>query len=375
MPEDRPLIVMVQAMSGLRGPAQTLLEFVRYLQPRRDVIVALPEGALADRLRGFDAKVLALPRRSGRTGSWFRGARRLRAEVDRIDRPIVFHANGLSALNLAVPAARSREAPVLVHCHDYEIVPSTRRALRLWRGMHLQTRFVSVSEFTRGLLEGTGAVPSVAGVLPNPIVCANFEIDGAEAHDPFRVGFVGGGEPRKGLDHLVTVADLLRTEPIEYHVFGIDRAATPRGYVGKCVERIQQLDLSDRFRWHGWTDDVPAAYASVDAVLIPSRKESFGRVAIEGMASGLPVIAPRISGLSEVVWDGVSGMLYEPDCLEEAASLLRRIASDTQLRARLRSGALEAVRRFDISVVGATLLRHHDALLDVSEPSRVDVES
>ena len=111
-------------------------------------------------------------------------------------------------------------------------------------------------------------------------------------------------------------------------------------------------------------------------MLIPSLKESFGRVAIEGMASGLPVIAPRISGLSEVVWDGVSGMLYEPDCLEEAASHLRpgRVGCTVAGAIALRR-APEAVRRFDISVVGATLLRHYDALLEASEPSRVDVES
>lgn len=358
-----PLIIMVQAMSGIRGPAQALLEFVSYLQPRRRLSVALPQGGLADHLRDdLGVPVIHLPAHSERRGAWLPSARALRHEISRIEEPILIHANGLSALNLAAPAARSLHIPVLVHSHDHEIFPSTRRSLQVWRRLHVPTRFVSTSEFTRGLLEGTGAVPVVAGVLASPLVGSDYLREHEPPHDPFRVGFVGGVQRRKGLHNLVQIADLLREEAVEFHIFSIDRALERGGYIGRCVAEIRRLGLMDRFVWHGWIDEISSAYAEVDAVLMPSEKEGFGRVAIEGMAGGLPVVAPRISGFSEVVWDRVSGLLYDPGRPHEAAECMRRLISDPDLRARLRAGGLDAVRRFDIEVVGPMLLEHYAAL-------------
>jgi glycosyltransferase involved in cell wall biosynthesis len=186
----------------------------------------------------------------------------------------------------------------------------------------------------------------------------------------FRIGFIGGKEPRKGVHVLVKISELLRYEYVEWHLWGIDphRGRTP--YIQGCQTKVARLGLGDQFKWHGKTDDPASAYASVDAVLIPSVNESFGRVAIEAMSAGLPVVATRVTGHSEVIWDGYSGLLFDLHRPVEAASHLLRLMRDETLRAKLSEGSKKAVARFDISRVGPQLEQCYLQLLANALPEQ-----
>ena len=58
-------------------------------------------------------------------------------------------------------------------------------------------------------------------------------------------------------------------------------------------------------------DQVPVAYRAADVLVVPSRSESFGLVAAEAQACGMPVVAARVGGLEHVVADGETGFLIE----------------------------------------------------------------
>lgn len=82
--------------------------------------------------------------------------------------------------------------------------------------------------------------------------------------------------------------------------------------------------------------DVDAVWESADVVLVPSTEpEPFGRVAIEAMAFGCPVIAAAHGGLLDIVADNESGMLVPPRDAEALAQAMHKLASDADLRARL----------------------------------------
>ncbi|WGW12538.1 glycosyltransferase [Saxibacter everestensis] len=87
-------------------------------------------------------------------------------------------------------------------------------------------------------------------------------------------------------------------------------------------------------------------YAASDVSAVPSRSESFGLVAAEAGACGLPVIAAAVGGLSEVVDDGVSGVLVDSHQPTAWAKALRRVLSDDDLRAEMGRSALEHVAQF-----------------------------
>jgi glycosyltransferase involved in cell wall biosynthesis len=363
-----PLIVMVHPLAGMRGPARTLLDLAGYLAGSWDILIAVPHGFLSRTVHDTlgEAEVLPLPLSSSRPLSWLRGSTALLSAVQRRRRPVLIHANGLSALNLAAPVARHLKAPVFVHFHASEIPLRTRLVLGTWGRLHVRMNFFPVSDFSRGLLEGTSVRPLVQGVIPNPIACSTFRTHRDSPRRPFRVGFLGSKSPRKGLHVLIEVARLLREEDLEWHLYGLDLPRARDEYVDQCIMRIEELGLQDKFRWHGKVEDLPAAYAAIDALLIPSSQESFSRVALEGMASGLPIVASRIAGLSEVVWDEYSGLLFDPLHPEEAGEHLRRILHDADFRIGLMEGASRAASRFDVPVIGRRLEHFYQDLLESS---------
>ena len=89
-----------------------------------------------------------------------------------------------------------------------------------------------------------------------------------------------------------------------------------------------------------------ALYASADLCVLPSRTETCGLVALEAMASGLPVVAADAGGLRESVVDGVTGFLVPPDDARGFASAIARLVLDPELRRRMsEEGRLAAMSR------------------------------
>lgn len=95
----------------------------------------------------------------------------------------------------------------------------------------------------------------------------------------------------------------------------------------------------------GPVDDLTPEYLRCRAVVMPSREEGFGLVALEAALHAVPVIASRVDGLPEVVADGESGLLVEPENVPELEAAMRRLHADPELAVRLgkraRTRALE----------------------------------
>ena len=93
--------------------------------------------------------------------------------------------------------------------------------------------------------------------------------------------------------------------------------------------------------------ELTAAYASADALVFPSTTETLGLAMLEALSSGLPVIAARAGASHEVVTDGESGLLYEPDDPGSLVAACRRVLTDGDLRARLAEGARKSAETKD----------------------------
>lgn len=101
--------------------------------------------------------------------------------------------------------------------------------------------------------------------------------------------------------------------------------------------------LGDAAEFLGWLDgpDLAGAYADADAFLFPSQTDTYGQVVVEAQASGVPVVAVRSGGPADLIAEGRTGLLCEPNPDEVAAKLLR-VAENGSLRARLIRGGLAA---------------------------------
>lgn len=107
-----------------------------------------------------------------------------------------------------------------------------------------------------------------------------------------------------------------------------------------------------RARAQGLADDVEALgeqelvvplLSIADLLLLPSSQESFGVAALEAMACEVPVVASRVGGLPEVIADGETGFLREPDDIDGMAAGAVRLLSDPALHRRVAQDALRAV--------------------------------
>ncbi len=117
---------------------------------------------------------------------------------------------------------------------------------------------------------------------------------------------------------------------------------------GRTQALVHELGLADRVHFVGVVDEVAPLLSAADLLLLPSETESFGLVALEAMASGVPVVASRVGGLPEVVEHGVTGYLAPVGDVEAMAEFSLRILSDCEVRKRFGEAARErAVRLFD----------------------------
>jgi L-malate glycosyltransferase len=101
------------------------------------------------------------------------------------------------------------------------------------------------------------------------------------------------------------------------------------------------LGVAEDVQFLGEQDQVVPLLSAADVFLLPSAQESFGLAALEAMACEVPVVASRIGGLPELVEDGVSGFLHDPDDLAGMARSAIKLLTDEALHRR----AAEAARR------------------------------
>ncbi len=111
------------------------------------------------------------------------------------------------------------------------------------------------------------------------------------------------------------------------------------------METVERLGAEDVFLagWHSH-DELPGFLNAVDVVVLPSVREQFGAVLVEGMACGLPVVAVDAYGPAEIVDDGETGWLVEPDDVDGMARALTEVVADRAERRRRGRAAREIAR-------------------------------
>jgi D-inositol-3-phosphate glycosyltransferase len=187
--------------------------------------------------------------------------------------------------------------------------------------------------------------------------------------------FAGRIQPLKAPDVLLrAVAELLAQTPSLRSRLVVPVVGGPSGTGLEHPESLAQLSselgLDDvvRFVPPVAQDELARWCAAATLVAVPSYNESFGLVAAEAQATGTPVVAAAVGGLTTVVRDGHSGLLVDGHEPRAWADALRRVVEDDALRLRLQAGALEQARQFSWE-------RTADRMLEVYERARADLRT
>ena len=150
------------------------------------------------------------------------------------------------------------------------------------------------------------------------------------------VGVVSRLRWEKGIDVLIDALDGIGLKNVHVLVAG----------VGPEEPVLRRKAARGRVPVHfvGHRPDVARWLAVSDVVVMPSRREPFGRVTIETMAVGRPLVASRVGGLTEAVIDGETGLLVEPDDPAALAVAIRSLLADPALARRM---GIAARRRYE----------------------------
>ncbi len=178
--------------------------------------------------------------------------------------------------------------------------------------------------------------------------------------------FVGRIQPLKGVDIAVEMLAQLEDQTAELMIVGGASGLEGEAEVERIKNIIDTLDLADRVHF---VEPKPhyalsTFYRAADVLVMPSRSESFGLVALEAAACGIPVVAAAVGGLRTLVRDGVTGYLIEDRNPQDYAAAVDRILGDEALASRLAAAAAVTASRYPWSGLAARLRRIYVAHIE-----------
>jgi N-acetyl-alpha-D-glucosaminyl L-malate synthase BshA len=330
-------------------------------------------------------------------------------EVEMVHYPLFEHNNYSLALSAVMHEVALREELDLLHVH-YAIPHATsawiakemlgdRLPLKLVTTLHgtditLVGQERNFWEITRFSILKSDGITAVSNYLKQETVDA-FQVpaDGIEVVPNFvdpnlysrqkypcwKTAFLRDGEKlvlhvsnfrpvKRVRDVVKTFARLSRQVPSRL-VFVGDGPDRP-----EAAEEARQQGVSDRVVFLGKQDSVAEIMACADLLLLPSQNESFGLVALEAMASGVPVVASQAGGLPEVVDDGETGFLAPVGDVEAMADGAIHVLRDQATWRRFSEAARQsAVERYGVDIIIPHYERYYERIVNgaaEAEPAR-----
>lgn len=113
-------------------------------------------------------------------------------------------------------------------------------------------------------------------------------------------------------------------------------------------EMAIKMKRADKVLFLGWRNDMPDIMHLIDIFVLPSLNEGMGRVIVEAMCSGKPVIASRTGGIPDLVKDGINGYLITPGNREEISSAIIKLLTNPHISKQMGEKGRELSLRFDV---------------------------
>lgn len=179
-------------------------------------------------------------------------------------------------------------------------------------------------------------------LLPNVIDAKQFESPTRNARGPIRIIGVGRLVEQKKFQHFLNVIARLQTvstTDVRVTIVGDGplRPQLEKQAVDLCLKR-------ENLQFTGALSDMSTVYRDADILLLTSAWEGTPNVVLEAMASGLPVVATRVGGVSEIVSHGETGFLLDVGDEKAMVETLLQLIDDVQLRATIGNNARQYIR-------------------------------
>jgi glycosyltransferase involved in cell wall biosynthesis len=195
-----------------------------------------------------------------------------------------------------------------------------------------------------------GCDPRLLQVVPNCIDLTEMPFSDRDSGDGRTVLFVGRLERVKGISLFLEAAQLVIQEcpTTRFLVAGANHPTLPHAEIDQMIRSYSLQDHVELLGYIPWPRLV-SLYQEASVCVVPSHYESFGLVALEAMACGVPVVAARAGGLPEIIEDGMTGRLFPAGDAPALANAIASLLRDRDERTRMGSAGRErAQSRFSI---------------------------
>lgn len=322
--------------------------------------------------------------------------RYLRRVIDS-EQPDVVHIHKLRGLSPSVWAAAAESYRLIVQtCRDYELISpegtlnsrvgqlALRRhwSMRPYQALrrhwsHQVDVATAPSRFTLETVAGMGFFGRAQKiVVPNTHGLTTGELDALATRasqrlpttSDLRLLYLGRLETEKGIEIICQafagLADELPNLSLDVAGSGMREATMRAAYA----------DVP-RLRFHGYLggEEKENLITQADILVMPSiYQEIFGNSIIEAYAHGKPVIASRIGGMPELVEEGMTGLLVEPNDVESLQQAIRRLNDEPGTTARMNAACRQQARCYTIEAISAAYLAAYEAGMNRRSGSHVE---
>jgi glycosyltransferase involved in cell wall biosynthesis len=346
----RKILAIANHAVMLGGGEHSFLDLLSHLPSDWQPDAAVPhEGELTGRLkqRGIETHTLPLPRIRpwalvrilASVNAYLRLCKKLR--------PALIYANGSRAALYGSVTGAMLGVPIIWHCRIAEPDPYLDPLLTKLSTVIIANSKATASRFT------PHSQPKIK-VVYNGVDLPWLQDSNVKTHDLI-------GEQEK---IILTVARATKMKRHDLVLSAFEQVAKYDSRVCLvCIgtkdeweldwweylqEMTRQSPFARRIHWVGKVEDVRPWYRQASILVLVSENESFGRVIVEAMACGVPVIAARSGGIPEIIRHQQDGLLVAPGNVEELQAALTSLLRDQSIRERYAKSALGRAERFSL---------------------------
>jgi glycosyltransferase involved in cell wall biosynthesis len=272
----------------------------------------------------------------------------------RRERPTILHTWMFHANLPGRVLGRLAGVPIIITSRRNENIGGPmRERLNRWTA-RLDDRVIAVCELARQAeIERARVAPEHVVTIYNGVDAEQFSATNEQAAVRIRrtlsipldaplLGAVGRLHPQKDFTTL-----LAAVAQVKEHVPTAQLLLVGDGELRDDLEaQAHLLDLSATVIFAGHRTDVPDILSTLDVFVLPSLWEGMPNVVLEAMATGLPVVATAVGGTTEVVVDGVTGLLVSPRNPDMLAQAIIRLLHDPDLRRKMGQAGQRRVEQY-----------------------------
>ncbi|AFZ55918.1 glycosyltransferase family 4 protein [Anabaena cylindrica FACHB-243] len=275
----------------------------------------------------------------------------------------LIYANTQKALVVGAVASFLARRPLVYHLHDIlSLEHFSQTNLRV--AVTLVNQFASLvianSQASKIAFLEAGGNPDIIEVVYNGFAATNYQVPETDVinlrkklglEEKFIVGHFSRLSPWKG-QHILISALAECPQDVIVMLVG-DALFGEQEYVQELHQKVTALGLENQVKFLGFRSDIPQLMTMCDLVAHTSTApEPFGRVIVEAMLCGKPVVAAKAGGVMELVEDGINGFLVTPNNPQELAQVINTCINETTRTATIANNArINASERFDVTTI------------------------